>query len=79
MTKKKNDKAPLTDAQYIKKGGGCCPFCRSTNIDGEGVDVGESSASQECTCHDCNASWYDLYNLDGYSVINEPEPDEGEE
>lgn len=24
------------------------------------------TASQEVTCHDCNASWLDLYQLTGY-------------
>lgn len=72
-------KKPLTDAQYVKKGGNCCPFCRSTNIEGDGVDVKEGGSSQEVTCQNCNASWYDEYNLTGYSVINEPESDGGEE
>jgi transposase-like protein len=77
MTKK--TKEPLTDEQYVKKGGNCCPFCRSTNIEGEGVDVNEGGASQECTCQDCNASWYDHYDLKGYQVINEPEDDVDED
>jgi transposase-like protein len=73
MTKK--TKTPLTDAAYVKKGGSCCPWCRSTNISGEGVDVHEGGATQECTCEDCNASWYDHYTLQGYQTINGPQPD----
>lgn len=74
----KKQKAPLTNKQYVKKGGNCCPFCGSTNIEGEGVDVQEGSAQQEVTCQDCFASWFDEYNLVGYTIINGPETkDEG--
>lgn len=78
----KKQTEPLTDEQYVKKakkGGCCCPFCGSDNLDGEGVDVGKASATQEVTCQDCNASWYDEYQLTGYTVINGPQTDDEED
>jgi len=58
---------------YVVAGGCKCPQCGSTNIDGEGVEIGEGTATQECGCNNCAAEWYDRYALTGYSLIEEGE------
>lgn len=54
--------------KYLKNGGVRCPYCNSDDISGDSVEVDIGSASQEMFCHDCNATWNDLYTLSGISV-----------
>lgn len=70
MPKPQQFKKPMTDKKYLKNRGKC-PYCHSTNVEGEGVDI-DHDATQVVTCHSCFASWFDIYELVGYSVINEP-------
>lgn len=73
-------KEPLSDKEYVKRSDNRCPFCGSSDVEGEGVEVYEGGCTQEVTCHRCFASWYDKYKLTGYSIINDPESvEKGEE
>ena len=53
--------------------GSRCPVCGSENI--EWVSPPEpndsSSLSQETVCKDCQAGWYEIYKLVGYSGLEE--------
>lgn len=48
-----------------------CPVCNSTNIEGEGVDVGYNGASQECSCSSCGSTWTLTFKLTGYEFLDE--------
>lgn len=57
---------PMTDKEYVQTGGVRCPYCRSTNVEGQSIDVDAGEATQEMGCNDCNAEWVDCYKLVGY-------------
>jgi hypothetical protein len=52
--------------EYFRNG--CCPYCGSENLEGEGVNIDGDTAEQEVGCNDCNRSWYDKYSLIGVWV-----------
>ena len=77
---------PLTEQEYIDKGGVACPNCHSTkgicspySPDGVSVDVdtetGFGIAWQYIHCSLCKANWRDDYNLVGYSELDIPDND----
>ena len=63
---------PLTDKAYVQAGGGICPFCTSTSITGEPIEVDGNGAFQNVSCEDCNGVWMDKYQLTGYLVVEKP-------
>ena len=65
-------KKPLTSKQYIKQGAGMCPFCKSGDISGDGVEVNETEAYQKVYCCGCGAVWQDIYKLAAMVVLEEP-------
>ena len=58
---------PLTDKEYVERGGCFCPFCRSSDISGDSVEVDDAGARQEVICNSCERSWTDYYELKGYN------------
>lgn len=54
---------PLTNEEYVAKGGGVCPHCGSGDITGGFVDIEGGTATQRCTCNDCSEEWIDGYKL----------------
>lgn len=60
---------PLTDERYVAKGGSICPFCGSTEIEGDGVEIDGPTATQEVSCGSCEATWFDTYALTGYFTV----------
>jgi len=44
---------------------GFCPFCQSPQIQGSDFEVAGSECTQEMTCLECEAQWYDVYELAG--------------
>lgn len=69
LLRRMGSSAPLTDEQYVSKGGGGCPSCNSTQIEGGSIEVEGSTASQGVRCLDCNANWNDVYALAGYAEL----------
>jgi len=65
----KMQKQPLTDEEYVAKGGGVCPVCGSDQVEGGSIDVDGPSAAQSVSCNDCNAEWKDIYQLTGYADL----------
>lgn len=48
-----------------------CPVCKAHDVEGGGVDIGELSATQECNCVECGASWTAIYALLEFTDIEE--------
>ncbi|MDK9702476.1 MAG: hypothetical protein OEL20_05000 [Sulfuritalea sp.] len=63
------DTYPLTDAEYVRKGGGVCPSCGSDQIEGNSVNIDGPTADQRVSCLDCDADWTDFYRLAGYTNL----------
>ena len=66
ITMKRLGKA--TVSKYLADGGGFCPFCKSTNVDGHGFDFDSAvlpteMGSVEQHCYNCGKSWRDYYKL----------------
>ena len=55
-----------------------CPFCRSTSMEYEGVDVDGCAAHQGVSCCECGAEWTEHYRFDGISVQGLPDVFDGE-
>lgn len=54
------------EKEYLENGGTKCPKCGSENIEGASWDAdGSGITSQEVSCNECGAKWYDVYNLVG--------------
>lgn len=64
------DKTFLTDAQYVKSRGHCCPNCNGNNVSAREHDFNSGTATQDVVCDDCNAEWVDVYNLIGYCDLD---------
>ena len=57
-----------TQDEHEDNGGTHCPGCNSDMIEGGPGEFG-LQASQERTCNNCGASWYDIYRLEGYTTF----------
>lgn len=57
---------PMTPAEYVAERGTCCPFCRSTDLEGQEVEIAAGTAHQQVGCLDCGEEWADTYILTGY-------------
>ena len=56
----------LTEKQkkaYIEGGGVSCPFCGSSDIEGQFVEVDAGRATQPMGCLKCDHQWTDQYVL----------------
>lgn len=65
---------PISDEEYLdgERLPNLCPFCRSFEVDGEGVDIQGRRAVQQVMCLECEAVWLDIYDLAGYDVVSGP-------
>jgi len=52
--------------RYVRFKGTRCPFCDSTDIVGQSVNIDGGGASQEVGCSACDREWIDLYQLVGF-------------
>lgn len=60
-------KHPLLDeAEYAEAGGGQCPYCLSSNLEGDQINFYGDGITQRVTCLTCDTSWFDTYTLTGY-------------
>lgn len=56
----------MTDEQkqkYLEHHGVLCPFCESSDIVGDSVDIDEGGVTQYVTCSACGKGWTDVYKL----------------
>lgn len=52
----------MTSDEYVKILGLRCPHCRSEDIQPRGdFEAGVEEVSEEVVCHQCNATWTDVY------------------
>ena len=40
-----------------------CPYCGSTDLEGDSFDSDDNTVSQEITCNRCYKDWTDVYHL----------------
>lgn len=53
----------LDKQTYIKRKGLSCPFCGSSSIQGDFIEVEEGKAFQRMGCTECEKQWQDVYEL----------------
>ncbi|WP_298636789.1 hypothetical protein [uncultured Umboniibacter sp.] len=46
-----------------------CPKCHSNNVQGGSFDVSDNTVSQKMLCDDCEAEWYDVYQLVTQEIV----------
>lgn len=56
-------------AEYLKNPGHC-PFCGSSDIEGQGYDYDDNPA-QRIDCQSCDKSWYDIFTLTDIEIIED--------
>lgn len=66
MEREYEDGEPMSDAEYVERKGGICPFCRKDTIEGGPIEVDGDTCTQEVDCLSCGESWHDVYVLNGY-------------
>jgi hypothetical protein len=71
--KKSKTPKPVSQRAFVKSGGNC-PFCGESNVEGKGVEVSETGATQEVSCTECGAVWIDEHKRTGFTVVTAPEP-----
>ena len=59
---------PMSNKDYVE-GEGKCPVCKSTQIEGDSIDIEGKHAYQSVGCNNCGASWVDEYALTGYAEL----------
>ena len=48
--------------EYVKEGGGFCPYCGSQDIEGGSLDF-DGGVYQKMGCNECDETWVDAYRL----------------
>jgi len=59
----------LTNEKYVAHGALICPSCESMNIESGAVENDCATAWASVKCHDCGATWDDVYALTGYENL----------
>lgn len=59
------------EKKYLDRRGVECPFCESSDIEGQEINIDGGGAWQEVSCNTCGKSWNDLYELTGIEEIEE--------
>jgi len=62
----------MSQEAYTQAGGGCCPVCRSGQIEGDSFDTEAVQVWQRLHCLDCTAVWTAVYALQGYTDLERP-------
>lgn len=52
---------------YLNHDPASCPSCKSRNINGDEVQIDNTTAFQEVFCMNCGAAWQDNYSLSSLS------------
>jgi hypothetical protein len=59
----------MSPRAYRQRGGGCCPVCRSGDLDADHVQIDGTAVWQNVRCLACGSRWQDLYKLTGYGEL----------
>ena len=62
---------PISVKEYVENNGSVCPVCQSREIRGQGFSIDGTVASQGVSCLKCGSQWQDIYQLAGYSELEE--------
>ena len=57
--------------RYLEESGVNCPFCGSSQIEGQAVEIDAGQALQPMACLECDRGWTDVYTL---QEVQEVEP-----
>lgn len=60
---------PMTLSEYISEHAMHCPVCRSREITAGQAEVTTITAQVECFCRECEASWFEDFEMVGYSNL----------
>ena len=66
----------MTPEEYARKGGGQCPNCGESDIEGDSISVENAGAYQPMWCLSCDTEWYDDHRLVGYTNLKVPQDEE---
>ncbi len=61
----------MTNKEYVDEQGQKCPSCRSERINSSYHSMGGAFLTNECYCRDCEASWFETYQLIEYENLQE--------
>ena len=64
---------PFDERNYLRAKGVKCPWCDSTDIQGDNVDFDEGRVYQDVCCNGCSGNWTDIYELIGAEPVSEPD------
>jgi hypothetical protein len=57
---------PLTPEEYAGADGRQCPYCMSSDIEGDSIKFDFKGLTQRVVCLVCDSIWFDRYVLTGY-------------
>lgn len=57
----------ISQEEYVKIDGMICPECESEDLKWSPIRIGSGGISQRVHCQNCDSSWYDEYELSGYT------------
>jgi DNA-directed RNA polymerase subunit M/transcription elongation factor TFIIS len=61
---------PMTQEEYLENRGVYCPVCESTDLVFVKAHLRNVDKMEEhITCHECGASWTDVYALEKYDNL----------
>lgn len=58
---------PTVAEHYLKHDPAACPACKGRSINGDEVQIDNTTAFQDILCMDCGAAWQDNYSLSSIS------------
>jgi hypothetical protein len=50
-------------SEYVRSGGGPCPYCGSINVQPAAIDAGAGQLTQPIRCPQCGKRWSNVYRL----------------
>lgn len=74
MNERKPEPVKLTDEQaqtYLTRDSGWCPYCDSTDIEGQGFDYDGNTVWQRVRCNTCGREWGDIHHLTQLEELDE--------
>lgn len=63
----KQQKLEKMQEEYVKSEGRNCPYCKSTKIESDELEVCFTVAWASVACMTCGKSWTDRYELTGFA------------
>jgi hypothetical protein len=61
------DQEPMSDAEYLAKEAGQCPYCRSFSLKAQDSEFEGLHAWQKVECEECGAMWDEGFVMTGWN------------